>query len=83
MDGDIQAFPVSEVEHVNGMMTLVAKHPGMTLRDYFAGQALSGLLVWHERDWPTAVRAAYQAADFMLEVRTANEGTGEPAREQA
>ena len=31
------AFPVAETIHVYG-------HNGMTLRDYFAGQALAGIL---------------------------------------
>lgn len=41
---------------------------GMTLRDWFAGQALNGLLATKKGTGPAAV-AAYGAADAMLEAR--------------
>ena len=42
--------------------------PGMTLRDYFAGQALTG--VDHsEHGCLDAARWAYEAADAMMEER--------------
>ena len=65
------AFP--QPDHLRGR--------GMTLRDYFAGQALSSLIERHEGDWSTAVRLAYETADFMLYVRTADEATGKAAKE--
>lgn len=45
---------------------------GMTIRDWFAGQALAGLLASEAwcRDRPDDVaRAAYEQADAMLEAR--------------
>lgn len=45
-------------------------HPGMTLRDYFAGQALAGLsALLNGKDANEAARRAYQAADEMLKAR--------------
>jgi hypothetical protein len=52
---------------------------GMTLRDYFAGQALAGLMSATDADgeWtavngaePNAARYAYRAADAMLAARS-------------
>lgn len=51
--------------------------PGMTLRDWFAGRALTGLLAWSpsDGDYPmaarTAARSAYEMADAMLQQRDA------------
>ena len=49
---------------------------GMTLRDWFAGQSLSGLVAWaehHDVMIPAAIedlpRAAYNLADAMLKER--------------
>ena len=49
-------------------------HPeGMTLRDYFAGQALAGIMhslaMDIERSWRDGAAACYAAADAMLEAR--------------
>ena len=48
---------------------------GMTLRDWFAGQAISGLLAYHDRggvDWPIdPVTWAYKIADALLTAREA------------
>jgi len=46
-------------------------NPGMTLRDYFAGQALAGMLahgVSHEGE-AVAAEVAYSYADDMLKAR--------------
>ena len=54
---DIQAFP------------LEGNNLGMTLRDYFAGRALQGLLA----NFPVSenvIEQAYNAADEMLKQRT-------------
>jgi hypothetical protein len=43
---------------------------GMTLRDYFAGQALAGRLSHSSTPFDIfAARYAYSIADFMLEAR--------------
>ena len=44
---------------------------GMSLRDYFAGQALAGLLAFPGKDFPSSVIAlgAYDVADAMLAER--------------
>jgi hypothetical protein len=57
-------------------------HSGMTLRDYFAGQAIGDLI--SGRDWSGLpdtqekvalwARAAYHVADAMLAARSAGEG---------
>ena len=54
--------------------------PGMTLRDYFAGQALAGMLAHGtrykpregaDRNWHVAIAdEAYELADAMLAART-------------
>lgn len=48
-------------------------HPGMTLRDYFAGQALAGILasrkmIFHDQQEMMA-RHAFEHADAMLAER--------------
>ena len=48
-----------------------AQHPGMSLRDYFAGQALALVLSQDgSRIAPTLAHAAYEIADAMLAERT-------------
>ncbi len=73
-----QAFPVAipetdikDVEHI----------AGMTLRDYFAGQAMMGCMDWTRDsaeyqdadEWSRAVAAAYAMADAMLAERAKHE----------
>lgn len=57
---------------------------GMSLRDWFAGQALATLVAQHHRnDWgmdgvrhyPICAEKAYRAADAMLEARKPKEET--------
>lgn len=45
--------------------------PGMTLRDWFAGQALMGFISSNETIWSSSVyaSAAYEIADSMLSAR--------------
>ena len=44
--------------------------PGITLRDYFAGQALRGYIASEYRGMPEVyAKEAYNYADLMLEVR--------------
>jgi hypothetical protein len=45
--------------------------PGMTLRDYFAGQAMVGIVISREfQGFGTIATVAYEIADAMLEART-------------
>ena len=56
-----QAFPAGNPTH--------GGHEGMTLRDWFAGQALAGLISVDGLDAETASWQAYQYADAMLRAR--------------
>jgi hypothetical protein len=64
------AFPHT-VEYKGADCGGVVPHGGMTLRDYFAAQAVQGLLA-SEVNAPLKVFAirAYEMADAMLEART-------------
>lgn len=59
------AFPVPNDANVNG-------DPGMTLRDWFAGQAMQGICA-HVDSWglsvPGIADQAYEIADAMLAER--------------
>lgn len=48
--------------------------PGMTLRDYFAGQALIGVLARENQFQHIAAREAYELADEMLARREQSGG---------
>lgn len=52
--------------------------PGMTLRDYFAAAAMTGLLANSQPDYNTGTesvsRLAYHYADAMLAARDAKQG---------
>lgn len=63
----MKAFPTEHA--VAGAMDL--KSDGMDLRDYFAGQALTGLLAHPDTkpDSWIASKAAYQIADNMMKAR--------------
>ena len=67
------AFPQFSLNPVSDGATLLAATGGMTLRDWFAGQALAGIIA----QTPTAesaalfAREAYVAADAMLAAREA------------
>lgn len=59
-----QAFPVTETEwHRMG--------EGMSIRDWFAGQAIMGILAFPRRDINnlTACQQSYQIADAMIAER--------------
>lgn len=62
-----QAFPHPDFwEDVDGNL----KGVGMTLRDYFAGQALVGILAANRTGFnDVAAEEAYEAADAMLAER--------------
>lgn len=67
------AFPLPERTHTC---------PGMTLRDWFAGQALSGILANPMLD-PSEdlTAAAYEQADAMLDARSTEQTELEPVEE--
>jgi hypothetical protein len=51
---------------------------GLTLRDWFAGQALSGLLAHHgatDMEMEARIRRAYVVADAVLSYRRTQGGT--------
>ena len=60
---DEPAFPITDATNVH--------HTGMTLRDYFAGKALSALLsdTMFAGDPVYASKLAYYHADAMMEAR--------------
>lgn len=66
------AFPIADKSGWDGKAIHVG---GMTLRDYFAGQALTGLLAADARysgrtdDRTSLAMDAYATADFMLAAR--------------
>ncbi len=64
MTDNPNAFPADETANQNDTM-------GMTLRDYFAGQALVGIITSGPHDCTAREEAldAYAYADFMLEAR--------------
>ena len=60
------AFPIPESDYEDG-------RTGMTLRDYFAGQALAGILagpIVSQCRGGEAAEASYNLADDMIEVKT-------------
>jgi hypothetical protein len=70
-DNSPPAFPTIQHELVAGFATETS-HPGMSLRDWFAGQALVGLLAdgkfLPESDDEIGT-GAYEIADAMLRAR--------------
>ena len=67
------AFPLLDGYHLDGRHR--SGEAGMTLRDYFAGQALAGILAsanfGNVKDWIGG--KAYEAADSMLAARERKE----------
>jgi len=61
------AFPVSDCVYPNGEVQTGSY--GMTLRDYFAGQALAGMNIKYDEYTATdtqSVYHAYRIADYMI-----------------
>ena len=66
------AFPVNVDLGFQGVKTYL----GMTLRDWFAGQALSGMMAnksFTNGNWDDLVSSAYGIADDMLRERAMTE----------
>ena len=64
------AFPGGLYEHqYAGSNDRAPYNEGMTLRDYFAGQALAGLAACDDFKVPDHMPLAYEIADAMLEAR--------------
>lgn len=63
------AFPQSELEHAHGQLS--KSTPGMTLRQWYAGQALAGLLAYggRFRTPETLSKEAFRFADAMIEAQ--------------
>jgi hypothetical protein len=67
------AFPIPPIDNGPGNIKSQAK-PGMSLRDWFAGMAMQGLLVHDDEGVISeAARDAYRYADAMLKAREASE----------
>lgn len=62
------AFPVPSYVNADGE-TWESKPQGMTLRDWFAGQALAGMDIAGCTDYPEIAGEAYLIADAMLRER--------------
>lgn len=76
MDQSPPAFPVINlIEDLGDGWLKNVVSPGMSLRDYFATQALAGLLADPQRDGGFDLYAyeAYRYADAMLEARKESE----------
>lgn len=68
------AFPIVAMDAATGQPINGCFYPGMSLRDWFAGQALAGLLShgqWATTEADMFARDAYALADAMLRAREA------------
>lgn len=63
----IYAFPIQIVDEGNGTNSVTSL--GMTLRDYFAGQALAAIAGTEGLSDRTAAIYSYDIADAMMEAR--------------
>ena len=70
---DEPAFPFTEYYLEHGVEMVSQRHPGMTLRDYFAAKAMQALLSSANLKTATQMKdlapATYIIADAMLEAR--------------
>ena len=70
-----QAFPSTEEYWYEEVKTGETYYPGMTLRDYFAGQALIGMLS-KDLNFDSMIKQCYNIADAMLKERGGQGGWG-------
>ena len=70
-DNDAPAFPLRGFTNGVGEENWESRQHGMSLRDWFAGQALAGMLASEESSgtWEDFARSAYRLADAMLKER--------------
>jgi hypothetical protein len=64
------AFPSEQGHNPDGTWNQTWK-PGMSLRDWFAGQTLAGMIAdseWYAQSATTVAMRAYQLADAMIAV---------------
>lgn len=66
------AYPCTFSEGAGSLAFTETIYSGMTLRDWFAGQALAGITQDSDCFWPGAAPLAYQYADAMLALRKNN-----------
>lgn len=72
LDDGGPAFPNETRPSLSDATKVVPAHHGMSLRDWFAGQALAGLLaspVTDDMSWSEIASKAYNAANSMLAER--------------
>jgi hypothetical protein len=65
------AFPFGQISEITGQPINGYFAPGMTLRDWFAGQALAAMLSYNGGSafWDRDAKNAYSAADAMISER--------------
>ena len=70
------AFPTPDTHHPDGQIQYGTN--GMSLRDWFAGQALAGLLACPDVSggWESISKSAYTYADAMLRARESGQEGG-------
>jgi hypothetical protein len=70
------AFPFGQISETTGQPINGCYHSGMSLRDWFAGQALQGILASPDTvgSQPSIAGYAYQFADAMLAERAMTKG---------
>ena len=65
----MQAYPFQHKDPTTGLTTI---SEGMTLRDYFAAQAMQAMAARFEASSRMLASSAYEVADAMLEARNVN-----------
>ena len=71
MNAQTPAYPTPTIAAKEGDVIKFNVTPGMTLRDYFAGQALAGMLANSSARgaWATYAEHSYAQADAMISAR--------------